>query len=277
MQILVSGLLPFDSGKTTIAEALVREAVSYGWDVGVSKPVTSLNGWYQYESIKRSIKFGFLVGEDMYRLYQAAKSNDPLYKVGSIVSLLLPPDPQRVSWNTSFYSGYASHNQISVLRISGKNKTKHYFVPANIRKATKPLREEVELLLQTLKPEPIDAEGVEKLLFNSRNLADECLEEVNLNHDLVVVESYSNVASPTTKSLYSDLILVVAPGKVAIFEGEEYRKALTVVAEIKEPWHITTEDVLPLLNPIDTVDIRPGKVKGIFEVVEGLLKTRYGR
>jgi predicted P-loop ATPase/GTPase len=257
MQVLVTGLLPFDSGKTTVAEFLISEAANT-FDVGVSKPVTTLSGWYQYQSVERSIKLGILIGEDIYRLHTAARSSDPIEIEGPIVSLLLPPDPQRVNWNTSFYSSMAFHHQISVVRISTKSETKHYFIPSNVRRASHPLRRRIERLLKILRPSPIEAEEAEYLLLTSKSAADECIEELNLRHELVVIESHSNVAAPTAASLNSELVLVVAPGKLALFHGDEYRRAVGVLTELKEPWRITTEDVLQILKPIDVFDIEPG-------------------
>lgn len=57
MRILVNGLLPQNSGKTTFALSVVKVLKEIGMDVGVSKLVSGINGWYQYECIEKSLKF----------------------------------------------------------------------------------------------------------------------------------------------------------------------------------------------------------------------------
>ncbi|WP_231845533.1 hypothetical protein [Pyrococcus abyssi] len=54
--VLIVGVLPYDSGKTTLAIKLVREAIEEGFDVGVSKPVGGFNGWYLRVSIELNLK-----------------------------------------------------------------------------------------------------------------------------------------------------------------------------------------------------------------------------
>lgn len=270
IQVLIVGLLPYDSGKTSLAESLVIEATQRGLDVGVSKPISAVSGWYQYEYLVRSIEFGILVGEDMHRLHNAAKSSDPLEVEGPFVSLLMPPDPERVDWQSSVYMALSLLDQIVVMRVTGIEGTKHFYVPLNIRKLSNTLKEEVEKLLRSLHPKAVAVgrEFTNEMLLKSYEIADECLDYIANKHEFVVVESYNNAAAPTHGSLNATAVVAITPSKAAIYEGDLYRKALIAISDIKEPRQTTTEEILRLLKPAKTIELKP---LGKSRLVEGLL------
>ncbi|MFA4647072.1 ATPase [Pyrococcus kukulkanii] len=268
--LLIVGILPYDSGKTTLALSLIREALEYGIDVGVAKPVSGFNGWYQYEYLLKSIEFGFLIGEDSYKLHMAAKSSDPIYLESPVTALLLPPDPERVGWKSSSYTAISYHTNVVLLRVLED----HFCVPDNIKRLTQPMQEAVAPLIEATKPAEIKAEDAQHLLMRGREEASKTLEVIRRNHELTVIESYNNIAAPCSSALNSDLIIAVAPGKAVILDGEKYRKAIYAVSNIKEPWRIVTEDVIPLLKPLKKFEFKPGKVSGLLDGVLEILKAK---
>ncbi|ASJ09957.1 ATPase [Thermococcus sp. P6] len=265
--VLIVGVLPYDSGKTTLATSLIEDAVERGIDIGVSKPVSAFNGWYQYEYLSKSVEAGLLMGEDAYRLHESAKSSESIEIESPVTVLLFPPDPEKVGWRSSSYIALTYQSQVTMIRVTSTTETKQYYVPENLRRLTRPLKEEVKKLVSVVNPEPLNTSEIDELLITSREKADECLNYIKRNHELTIVESYNNFAAPTKKSVDSDLVLAVAPSKVAIFKGEDYRRALEVVSSIKEPWRVVTEDLLPLLHPVEVVEFGPGKIEGLFERV----------
>ncbi len=230
MNVLITGFLPYDSGKTTLAKSLIEEAYERGIDVGFSKPISGINGWYQYEYVVKSIEVGLLIGEDLFKLHTAAKSLDPIEYEGPVVTLLLPPDPEKVGWEVGVYTSVSLPNQISVIRISDLEKTKHYYVPSNVERTVESLKSQIERFLNIVNAEPIEAEESEELLLNSRNIADRCLNYLKKKHEFFVIESYNNAAAPTANSLEVDVVAVVAPGKVAVFSGNDYRRAVLALS-----------------------------------------------
>ncbi len=251
MRVLITGLLPHDSGKTTFAKSLLESAVEIGVDAGFCKPISGINGWYQFDCISKSLEMGLLVGEDMIKLHEASESSDPIEYEGPVVSLLLPPDPERTGWRTDVY--FSLLNQVSVVRVLKE----HYYVPSNVERCVGTLKEYVEDLIKSVKAKEVDASYVANVMVDSRILADRCLEYLRGKHELFVIESYNNCASPTEKSLEVDLVVVVAPGKAVVFRGEDYRTAMATLSSFKEPWTVTTESVVSVLNPISTIDVDP--------------------
>lgn len=82
-----------------------------------------------------------------------------------------------------------------------------------------------------------------------------------------MIESYNNAAAPTAGSVDSDVVVAVAPGKAAVFSGNDYRKAIIALSDLKEPWKVTTEDVLPLLHPEKTIELKPRKTEGVLDLL----------
>jgi|Deesub1362A_J573_1020465.scaffolds.fasta_scaffold07137_2 predicted P-loop ATPase/GTPase len=267
IKVLIVGVLSENSGKTTLAEALISEAIEKGVDVGVSKPFCSTNGWYHYEVIVRSAEFGLLLGRDIQRLHNVARSIESVELENPVCVLAMPLDLEKLEWNLM---QNLSMNQIAMIRVSGK-ETKHYVVNSNLERFTGILRKEVERLSKALKGEvqEIEIEDAEEILRKARDLSNEALKEIKRRHDMVVIESFSNVASPNTESLDSDIIIAVSPGKAVIYEGEKYRRAVDILLDFKDPWEITTDGVLRLLKPLRTIELKPKELgnKGILKEI----------
>ncbi len=271
-QVLVVGLLPFDSGKTSMACSLVSEARERGYDVGVSKPISSMSGWYQYDCVERSVQYGKLIGSDIYKLHTAAGSSDPIECEGPVVSLLVPPDPERVEWESNEYLGMNLLSQLVVIRVTDMKGTKHYYVLPNVERLTGTMKEEVREVVSSMEnPVEVDMDFIQELLFSSYALADECLNHIAGKHDFMVVESYNNAAAPTAKSLNAQSVIAIAPGKAVLYSGELYRKALTAVSSIKEPWKTTTEEILKLMRPFKTIELKPSSAERVS--FEGILDS----
>ncbi len=255
MKILIVGLLPFDSGKTSLALSLITEALSRGIDLGVTKPITAFSGWYHCSSIMRSMEFGKLIGEDIYKLHVKAESGDPIELESPVVLMHMPPDPERVDWQSTFYTALNLNEQIVALRITNPNNTNHYYISANLGRLTEAMRNLALKLIESLKPAPKEIKDIDDILLNIGELAEECVEFISSRHEFTIIESYNNASAPTRGSLKADVVLLVAPSKVAIYSGERYRKAVEIL--LKPPWLISSEEVASLLKPIKTVEIKP--------------------
>lgn len=267
LRVLVVGLLRYDSGKTSIARSLVLEARDRGFNVGVVKPVSGFDAWSQYKYVLKSMEYGRLIGEDLYLLHSAAHSKDLIEVEGPIVMLLAPPDPSSYLWRISLYVAATAStlDQVVVARttkcMGDAVKTHHYIVEENIEHTPRILQEKLVELVEKLKPrpEPIEKSMVEKQLFLEENLGgvDKCVERIVESHEVTIIESYNDAAAPTPFSARADVVVAVAPGKIALYPGEKYWKAISLVGEIKNPLSTTTSDVLGLVKPLKAVDTKP--------------------
>lgn len=264
MKVLVTGLLPHDSGKTVAAVSLVAEAVSRGIDIGVAKPVSGFNGWSQYRFLEESARLGLLIGEDLYRLHRAAGSRDPLEMEGPVVVVLTPPDPASLEWRMSSYKeiSYAVHRQALLARITGciggAPVTAYLYSRSHARRTHTALRRMVEEILRGKQYVEADPLVIEEALSHEALInADSCLEKMFGKHESLVVESYNDAAAPTSLSLQVDAVLVVAPGRIALYKGERYAKAVHVIRGSRNPWQIVTQTVVDLLKPEASIETMP--------------------
>ena len=69
MQILVSGFMPQNSGKTTLAKALAYTLRTAGYDIGVFKPVSGHNWYSQYDASIKNFMDRKLYCEDIMSLH----------------------------------------------------------------------------------------------------------------------------------------------------------------------------------------------------------------
>ncbi|MCD6301590.1 MAG: ATPase, partial [Staphylothermus sp.] len=72
----------------------------------------------------------------------------------------------------------------------------------------------------------------------------------------LIIESFNDAAAPTYGSLMVNTVFIVSPGKVLIYSGDRYRKAVEVYSYKGDPWSITTSNILDLLgSPMKAYDI----------------------
>ncbi len=257
--ILVTGLLAFDSGKTSVALSLVKDAVSKGIETGICKPVSAFSAWYQYGCVLHSIKRRKLIGEDIYRLHLAVGSDERIEVESPVAFLHAPPDPERAGWETSPYTAMGLQDSTLVYRISDCEKTEHYVIHKNLGRVTAVMRKEIDNLLEFLDPPPIEPEKfvLDRVLTEGRKIADECVGYLAKKYELLLIESFNNTSAPTLRSLDADKVVVVAPGKLAVYRGKDYRRALYAISNMRDPWRITVGNIVNLIHPESVVELRP--------------------
>jgi len=258
--ILVVGALYQDSGKTIMARALVERAIHRGVDGGVCKPITTFNGWYQFQALRRSEEMGLLTGQDLLTLHQAASSGDPIEREGPLVTMIMPIDPERLDWRNTPISNDLL-GRLMVMRITGSEGSYHYFVPDNIHRTPSSLREVMKPLLRSLRPSPIELspEQVEGVLANSTQIIDPCLRWMARRHELLVVESYSDIAVPVPSAREASTVVAVAPGRMAVVDGEIFRTALDASTGIGLVTQRTTDSFLGLVRREMSFPLSPGR------------------
>ncbi|MEM1610821.1 MAG: hypothetical protein QXQ57_04145 [Sulfolobales archaeon] len=260
------GLITHDAGKTTIARALISELVSRGYRVGVAKPVAGHNIWYQPASVRNSIENRILVGEDAVVLKKTSGSEDPLEAINPLDIALAPLDPIHYLRSLRSYED-AMASMISsaiMLRISicmeGDIKTAHYIVYRRLERIPGGVRRVVEDIASKIYPRPIaiDAEALEPLILEGYVASETCYRAIANKHQIMVIESFNNSASPLARLESIDAVIAVSPGKILIYDGPTYLKALKVIlgveGSIHRRWWPTTSEVLRLISPIEIID-----------------------
>ena len=225
--VLVTGLLPYDSGKTWFSLALVKELRALGVKAGYAKPVAGHNAWHQFATVLRSIEKNMLVGEDVSRYEEMF--GDDLRIVNPVDLLLVPHDPAAYSSFDEYYSRVEEQIGHVVLARFSKctEKTdKHYQVKDSLPRVLPSMRVWIEKLAQRLGAEEIDTNTLLEML-KSREVEEElmkCLDILRSRYEIVVVESFNNAAVPFAGILkVVDLPIMVMPGYVVLLDTESFR------------------------------------------------------
>jgi len=265
VNVLVSGLLIYDSGKTWLGVSLVKRLLSQGINVGVYKPVAGHNAWSQYLTVVESFRKGVLVGEDVIR-YASILGDVNLSLINPIDMLLAPPD--LLYYIDSDVYRYLDDlenqfKQIVLARITlcSKELTEHFIFRNNLANVSPLLKNEIERLSTRLNA--IDS-NIDYFLqkLRSRDIEDElliCLEKIGMKSDVVVIESFNNAIAPFRKILDNvDMIFIVAPTIVAVYR--DIKDVLKIVDESIDRYGekgFETTYLLSKLKPNATYYIKP--------------------
>ena len=274
MKFLVSGLLPYDSGKTEFVIGLIDGFLRIGYNPGYFKPLAGHNGWYQYETLLHTIDSKLLIGHDAYVVAKRLNQLDKLSIINPLDILGMPIDPLLFKGRIRLYvDDMSSLSKTAVLMRLSRNirEPTHTVKPYHVyfffkdtymklsietRSVLKEVLENIRTNKNTLFVEA-EAAFLEKILSNPSiySSLDEnikYLEEFNP----LIIESFNDAAAPTYGSLMVDIVFIVSPGKALLYSGERYRKAVEVYSYKGDPWSIKTSNILDLLgSPMKSYDI----------------------
>ncbi len=292
MKVLVTGLLPYDSGKTEFTRALSSVFRSSGYKVLYFKPVGGHSGWYQFDTVIHSLELKLLVGHDAYVLAKELELLDMIDILSPIDFLTLPVNPLTHNISARRYIDYMSmSSRIMILlrltrvwREDGLWRRFHTYIfcKDTYDRINPYLKGIVDELVGSIKMRDsiiIEAttEYTEKILDDPKiyALADEALNYINsMGYDILFIEGYNNVAAPTWRSLDVDYVFVAAPGRVLLYNGIDYRRGVELLSYRGLPWTITTDKIIDLLkNPIRIFDIPPYTHDKYYPVMEEIKST----
>lgn len=256
--VVVSGLLPFNSGKTFFTLALASRLKSLGYSTVVAKPVSAHSLWDQYEYFVDSLKLGVLVGEDVIRYMNAGLvSNVDLQNPVDI--LTAPHDLMKHPSLDSYYTSLSSViDQAVLVRVSAGGRRDYYVVKENVSMLSEQLAGEVQEMTSRLK---VSAE-VDKVWLYSKltsrevdNAVTESVTELTSRHDLVLCESFSNSLLPVfgLRKLATHMI-VVTPSRALAYGTSKTSAYMSGL----NPAKIEASTLVALLKPDLTLRVKPG-------------------
>ncbi|MEM1741849.1 MAG: ATPase [Desulfurococcaceae archaeon] len=293
MKILVTGLLTHDSGKTEFISSMIDVLMKHGFKTIYFKPVAGHDGWYQYETILKSIENRILIGHDAYYICEKLGLLSKIHLISPIDVLTLPLDPVKLGFNTHLYEDYMSYTirktvLVRYTRIYDDvyNYKNIYFICENtISKINDELNNVLENLINSLKTSnsyfiTTNTFIVEKILTNPfiYDVIDSYINFFEKN-DFIIIEGYNDVASPTRGSLYSNYVIIVAPGKAILYSGERYRTAVELLSYKGYPWSIRTSRVIEICGkPLKLFNIplkiNSVKLNNVFEDIIDFITRR---
>ncbi len=236
LTILVVGLTTEHAGKTTLTRSIIRCLRENGIKPCAFKPKAANNLWYDFDVVYESLSRGRLYGMDAKLLRE--ESNTFLRE--EMIN------PVHRLWNENENPDYILD------RIFVDNKT--IIISKSLTKVNKMMKGLFDLLydradqiIETTKGDST----INPFKYYERGIK-QSFTEISKNHDVVVVESYSDVALPW-EELQPDLVLGIKPWEITVYDGERYRMAF----DILHGKEISTQRVTALLKPVKRTRILP--------------------
>lgn len=264
MKVLVVGLLGEGSGKTILASSLVSVLRKEGINAVGFKPVGGTEVWLHPEVLEESTSRGTLVTSDALLIERASGKPYPIEVYNPIGFHIMPLDPASFNWSLKSFMRLSASlaHRVSLGRIStcvdGRAESVHFINTSTLSRSPARLSTMMLDVASSLSPRPVkvDARFVERVLEGDHvEAADRCLKVLEDRHEVVIIESNSDIAAPTHASLAADIVFAVAPGIVAVVNGRRYSKAVNVSSVSGRPWSVTVEDAIELTGVQDYVEL----------------------
>ncbi|MHC1585609.1 MAG: hypothetical protein ACXQS7_05065 [Candidatus Syntropharchaeia archaeon] len=260
-KILVVGTRERDSGKTTIACGLL----SYFREIGIRacgfKPRAGNSIWYDFEIVHDSFTQGRCYGKDARLLRLHSEVDLPEEVINPVHRLWAEPP------------SFVDHLQLPSFicdRVRSPRGEDIFII-----NKTLPFPHGAEDLLKRVKKR-IHISGIQELNLIISRLYERSTraahEIVSKASEVVVYESYGDVALPWSGIKEVDLVLVAEPGYISAYDPKRYLSAFHLV----EKREVSTRNVLELLKPMETVKIPPSiprdRMKVVKERIDSILK-----
>jgi predicted P-loop ATPase/GTPase len=266
VRVLISGLLPHESGKTWVGLTLAKRLIEAGAKVGIYKPVAGHSAWYQYGTVVESLSRGILVGEDIIKYADIVKDVD--IEISNPIDILLaPPHIEKyLERNIEEYLNDLENQfkQIVLARVSrcSPRSTKHFVFRENLENTPLYLRESLEQLAVKLKAVDI---SIENFIENLRTLEIEneltkCLDIIEQGKNITIIESFNNAIAPYARILkYIDIILIVAPSTIIVYEDNtnQILSILTKLINKIGEKSFETINLITNIKPTKILQIKP--------------------
>ncbi|MHA1771596.1 MAG: hypothetical protein ACTSYL_05295 [Candidatus Thorarchaeota archaeon] len=267
-KLLILGMIPFDSGKTSLAIQIAEYLRSQERRTEYFKPVSGHNYWYRYAHTQECINTGQLVSYDATRVRKEIGSNISPLIVNPVHSLFVPARlerPGRAYLSTLGLAGWDSFLALQRISIAKNNEIQNKMAMARglIEKRKLIITEEEANALAA------DSEIVEVSSLEEAREFECAFFETAVNNafrfvageaDYVVIESFNDSVWPWEGLEVVDNVLVVGPGQVFIYDPTRIRKAAFLAKRGEAPIReVTFSRIEDMLLPLDRIELHPQK------------------
>jgi len=259
MLILISGLLPYDAGKTSVTLALAKSLKKRGIEPVVLKPVSAHNAWYQHHTLTHSKRLGILIGEDVYRYFQEGLIRD-IDTQNPVDILTAPPDIFNFSSLTHyFWSLETVISQAVLVRLSLPYR-RYFLLEKNLDLIHPKIKDEIMGFLEQVNEyTAVNREWIEKKLAGKEmgNYLFSLVDRLKRENNLLLVESFNDALFPVISiSRLVDLIIIVAPGRGLIYRRAKIMKyldsSMSLGVRARSLVELFKPDSYFIINPVDS-------------------------
>ncbi|BCU67681.1 hypothetical protein HS7_11180 [Sulfolobales archaeon HS-7] len=263
MRVLITGLLPQDSGKTTMGINLIRAFKEVGIRMFPYKPVAGFNGWYSYEYLIRGVNMGIIAGGDAFKYYD--ETGEDIRKINPFTLLTLPLDLEKADFRNVFFENKEGIVH-ALLRAESCTNAEGYYLAKEYQFSSEGLISIINGFLARRGFNLISENQIITMIDDSVNSTNNCTPQ----DDNIIIESYNDAAAPNWESLKVDFTLAVSPGKSFLISGEEYSMAVKALTFSR--LMMKTIKVVGVVRPMKSFSLSPHNFENYREIVNWLLK-----
>ncbi len=260
-------MLPFDSGKTTVARQIVRTLHDKGHAVEYFKPVSGHNYWYRFEHTEECLRRRMLLSYDVVRIEPLLNDTVHPFVRNPAHSLYVPARLDtyaRPRFSTFGLAGWESHIVMERLSHSSSNgdiDSEMLIADSLIDSGTVIIsREEAECLSTSTRR--VHVSTIEALQrFESEHLdryVSSCFELLERTAEVLVIESFSDSVWPWRGLDRIDRVFAVGPAHLFEYPSDKFVRAIELYdrpdAEIR---NITYQSIAEVVHPIRRLILRP--------------------
>ncbi|MHA1198213.1 MAG: hypothetical protein ACTSQF_02485 [Candidatus Heimdallarchaeaceae archaeon] len=284
-KVFIGGLLEHNSGKTTFAKDMIEVfEKNMSMKTVPFKPLSGNNLFYHYDKIKKHVKkYGNFVSLDIVDLMEESSVDIPMVLANPVHRVNTQAIPYHFykegSFNT-FFSKYSS--SVSLFQRLTKHEKESEFSSYFI--VNEPIYDNPKCWNDMSLSEPILKQAKdlkyyrnehEYYTMNSKFYADATESSFNYiktKADVVIIESFNDSAHPAWCIRESDVIIIVGPGSVFVFEPDAYFRAVDNSRAINRNKPTTTDEIIKIATPADVLPLSIGSKKRKAEI-QGLVEN----
>jgi len=256
--ILVVGLRGEDSGKTMVALAVLQCLSDQGVVACGFKPKAGNNLWFDYDVVYEALSQGRLYGKDA-KLLRRYSSVDLAEEVVNPVHRLWVKEP---TWQYAHTLPY-----FLVDRATLSEDGSDFLVVVN-KRALSEFRDCEELLLKLCGRAKEVIEVRELVELNSLaetydKLISIAYNKVKRSCEVMVVESYSDVALPWDGLENLKAVFGIEPWSIKLYDPDKYLTTVRLSSQLRRVDEVTTKQVQRLLKPLKEIRVLPSTSENI--------------
>jgi predicted P-loop ATPase/GTPase len=262
----VFGLLSDSPGKTLVSRAIVRGLINRGLDVGVFKPRSGHNYWYQYDAFLKCREEGQLFCQDIIELREARGGDAlPIVLTNPVDALM---SPLRVgdyllgkNWNQFYIDEYQTFLHLVMERYTIYSGDIRNIICINSAGIKDVLFSEENFVKEVISKasEIIQIDSLEKWNQLYEDLSSKailsCYRKVCEEHGNVLVEGYNDAVCPNPDLVYN-VVIGVAPGVAIFYEPERFSQIIKFMKDLgKDPLGLRAEHILEYAKEVKTIQV----------------------
>lgn len=263
--IYVFGIFEASPGKTTVASALLRGLSKAGVDIAPLKPRSGHDFWYQHDSFLRCKEEGRLYCADIIKLKKASKCGLPYEVLNPLDTLIAPLDAGWFLKSDRIRELYLRHGDeytkfiLERYTIAEEEEHSSFFCVNEINDEGALGDEEyINRVTKGKKVYRIKSSEEWTRVYNkyAQRSVESCAERIRLDHENLLVESFSDEVYMTPGVEY-DAAIGVGPGIATLYPIDKLEKVLDIKTREESMETVKASKILPLMTPDSTVDLPP--------------------